>query len=51
MCKMFVMTIQSCYESTSLFYPFQYLLLSLTNEDKEAMKVSCSCRTYEKADI
>ncbi len=43
------MTIQSDYESTTLFSPFQYPLLSLTKEDKEAMKVSCSCRIYEKA--
>ena len=38
-CKIFVMTIQSDYESTSLFSPFQYPLLSLTKEDKGAMKV------------
>jgi hypothetical protein len=50
-CKIFVMTIQSDYESTSLFSPFQYLLLGLPKEDKEAMKVSCSCRIYEKADF
>ena len=50
-CKIFVMTIQSDYESTSLFSPVQYLLLSLTKEDKEAMKVSCACRIYEKADF
>ncbi len=35
----------------SLFPPFQYLLLILTKEDKEAMKVFCSCRIYEKADV
>ena len=50
-CKIFVMTILSDYESTSLFSPFQYLLLSLTKEDKGAMKVSCACRIYEKADF
>ena len=50
-CKIFVMTIQSDYESTSLFSPFQYPLLSLTKEDKGAMKVSCACRIYEKADF
>ena len=50
-CKIFVMTIQSDYESTSLFPPFQYLLLSLTVEDKGAMKVSCAYRIYEKADF
>ena len=49
LCKIFVMTIQSDYESTSLFSPFQYQLL--TKEDKEAMKVSCACRIYEKADF
>ena len=51
LCKIFVMTIQSDYESTSLFSPFQYPLLSLTEEDKGAMKVSCACRIYEKADL
>ena len=50
-CKIFVMTIQSDYESTSLFSPFQYPLLGLTKEDKGAMKVSCACRIYEKADF
>ena len=50
-CKIFVMTIQSDYESTSLFSPFQYPLLSLTKEDKGAMKVSCAWRIYEKADF
>ena len=50
-CKIFVMTIQSDYESTSLFSPFQYQLLSLTKADQEAMKVSCACRIYEKADF
>ena len=48
-CKIFVMTIQSDYESTGLFSPFQYQLPSLTKEDKEAMKVSCACRIYEIA--
>ena len=50
-CKIFVIAIQSDYESTSLFSPFQYLLLSLTKEDRGAMKVSCACRIYEKADF
>ena len=50
-CKIFVMTIQSDYESTSPFSPFQYPLLSLTKEDKGVMKASCSCRIYEKADF
>ncbi len=50
-CKIFVMTMQSDYESTSFFSPFQYLLLSLSKEDKEAIKMSCSCRIYEKADL
>ena len=45
------MTIQSDYESTGLFSPFQYQLPSLTKENKEAMKVSCACRIYEKADF
>ena len=45
------MTTQSDYESTSLFSPFQYPLLSLTKEGKVAMKVSCACRIYENADF